>query len=95
MSPFFVADQIDTPLLMYHGMDDDNTGTWPMQSDRMIHALTSLGKTAVLYKYPYESHAPRAIEQQLDLWARWLHWFDYWVKGETTSEELTESGGQR
>jgi dipeptidyl aminopeptidase/acylaminoacyl peptidase len=94
MSPFFVADQIDTPLLMYHGMDDNNTGTWPIQSDRMIHALTALGKTAVLYKYPYESHAPRAVEQQLDLWARWLEWFDMYVKG-AQEEELTDDAGQR
>ncbi|MGD8816755.1 MAG: prolyl oligopeptidase family serine peptidase, partial [Acidobacteriota bacterium] len=92
MSPFFVADQIDTPMLMYHGMDDNNTGTWPIQSDRMIQALTSLGKTAVLYKYPYESHAPRALEQQLDLWARWIDWFDMYVKGEIDSETDTEAG---
>lgn len=91
MSPFFVADQIDTPMLMYHGMDDNNTGTWPIQSDRMIQALTSLGKTAVLYKYPYESHAPRAIEQQLDLWARWIDWFDMYVKGEIDDETETAS----
>jgi len=92
VSPFFVADQIDTPMLMYHGMDDNNTGTWPIQSDRMIQALTSLGKTAVLYKYPYESHAPRAIEQQLDLWARWIDWFDMYVKGEIDDETETEAG---
>lgn len=93
MSPFFVADQIDTPLLMYHGMDDNNTGTWPIQSDRMIHALTALGKTAVLYKYPYESHAPRAVEQQLDMWARWVEWFDKYVKTEP-EDELTDSARQ-
>jgi dipeptidyl aminopeptidase/acylaminoacyl peptidase len=92
MSPFFVADQIDTPMLMYHGMDDNNTGTWPIQSDRMIQALTSLGKTAVLYKYPYESHAPRALEQQLDLWARWIDWFDMFVKGEIDEETDTDAG---
>jgi hypothetical protein len=48
----------------------------------------------VLYKYPYESHAPRAIEQQLDLWARWLEWFDKYVKG-GEEEELTDEAGQR
>jgi dipeptidyl aminopeptidase/acylaminoacyl peptidase len=94
ISPFFVADQIDSPMLMYHGMDDNNTGTWPIQSDRMIQALTSLGKTAVLYKYPYESHAPRAIEQQLDLWARWIDWFDMYVKGEGPEDTDSSSGGR-
>ena len=82
MSPFFKADQIDTPLLMYHGGDDNNTGTFPIQSRRMIHALTELGKTAVLYEYPFESHTPRAIENKLDMWARFIGWFDEWVKGE-------------
>ena len=89
MSPFFRADQIDTPLLMYHGGDDNNTGTFPLQSRRMIHALTTLGKTAVLYEYPYESHTPRAIENKMDMWARFIGWFDEYVKSsdpETVSE---------
>jgi dipeptidyl aminopeptidase/acylaminoacyl peptidase len=81
MSPFFKADQIDTPLLMYHGGDDNNTGTFPIQSRRMIHALTVLGKNAVLYEYPFESHTPRAIENKFDMWARFIGWFDKWVKG--------------
>ena len=80
MSPFFKADQINSPLLMYHGGDDNNTGTWPIQSERLMHALTSLGKTAALYLYPYESHTPRAIENNLDMWARWIDWFDRYVK---------------
>ncbi len=80
MSPFFKADQIDTPMLMYHGGDDNNTGTFPLQSRRMIHALTELGKTAVLYEYPFESHTPRAIENKFDMWARFIGWFDEWVK---------------
>jgi dipeptidyl aminopeptidase/acylaminoacyl peptidase len=82
MSPFFNADHIDTPLLMYHGADDNNTGTYPIQSDRLIQALTGLGKTAVLYKYPFESHSPRAKKTYLDFWARWLEWFDKYVKQE-------------
>lgn len=91
MSPFFRADHIDTPLLMYHGADDDNSGTWPMQSFRMMQALTGLGKDAVLYVYPYESHGPRAIESYLDLWARWLDWFDRYVKNpEPDPEEAVE-----
>lgn len=79
MSPFFRAHQIETPLLLYHGADDDNTGTYPDQSERLMHALTSLGKTAVLFVYPYESHVPRAIETVNDMWARWIDWFDRYV----------------
>jgi dipeptidyl aminopeptidase/acylaminoacyl peptidase len=92
MSPFFRADQIETPLLLYHGGDDNNTGTWPMQSRRLISALTILGKTAVLYEYPYESHTPRAIENKLDMWARFIDWFDTWVKGDGGDRAAVSDG---
>ncbi|HET7553738.1 MAG TPA: prolyl oligopeptidase family serine peptidase [Gemmatimonadaceae bacterium] len=94
MSPFFSADQIDAPLLMYHGAADNNTGTWPIQSERLIHALTSLGKTAALYEYPFESHTPRAIENNLDMWARWIGWFDRYVKGTGSGKETTAGAGR-
>lgn len=95
MSPFFQADHLDTPLLMYHGMDDNNTGTFPIQSERYLQALTGLGKTAVLYLYPYESHSPRAKKTYLDLWARWLDWFDEYVKQETDPETATNPASGR
>lgn len=77
---FFYADHINTPLLMYHGEKDNNSGTFIIQSERMLQALNGLGKNAVLYIYPFESHAPRSIENFLDLWARWIDWFDRYVK---------------
>jgi dipeptidyl aminopeptidase/acylaminoacyl peptidase len=80
MSPFFRADQINTPLLMYHGGDDNNTGTFPVQSRRFISALTILGKDAVLFEYPFESHTPRAMANKLDMWARFFLFFDEHVK---------------
>jgi len=95
MSPFFYADQINTPLLMYHGAQDNNSGTFVIQSERMIQALTGLGKTAVLYIYPFESHGPRAKENYLDLWARWLEWFDRYVKGEAGSNTVSGRGDGR
>ncbi|MFT5143263.1 MAG: dipeptidyl aminopeptidase/acylaminoacyl peptidase [Rhodothermales bacterium] len=91
MSPFFKADQIDTPMLMYHGGDDNNTGTFPMQSRRMIQALTEHGKTAVLYEYPYESHTPRSIENKYDMWGRFIDWFDTYVKGSDADAAPAES----
>ena len=85
MSPFFYADRINTPLLLYHFAEDDNSGTFLIQSERMIQALIGLGKKAVLYVYPFDAHSPRSRENYLDLWARWLDWFDAYVKnaGET------------
>jgi len=86
MSPFFQADHMDTPLLMYHGGEDNNTGTFLIQSERYIQALAGLGKTAVLYIYPFESHGPRCKETYMDMWARWLEWFDRYVKGGTAEK---------
>jgi dipeptidyl aminopeptidase/acylaminoacyl peptidase len=80
MSPFFQADHLDTPLLMYHGAADNNTGTFLIQSERFMQALTGLGKNAVLYIYPFESHGPRCRETYMDMWARWLQFFDTYVK---------------
>ncbi|MBW3534409.1 MAG: prolyl oligopeptidase family serine peptidase [Gemmatimonadetes bacterium] len=94
MSPFFRADQIETPLLMYHGGDDNNTGTFPVQSRRMIHALTALGKTAVLYEYPFESHTPRALENKLDMWARFIEWFDRYVKDDGAARAAVSEAGE-
>lgn len=82
MSPFFYADRINTPLLLYHFAEDDNSGTFLIQSERMIQALIGLGKKAVLYVYPFDAHSPRCRENYLDLWSRWLEWFDTHVKGE-------------
>jgi len=89
MSSFFYADQIQAPLLMYHGEKDNNSGTFIIQSERMMQALTGLGKTAALYIYPFESHAPRARENFLDLWARWLEWFDKYVKNAAPAPTTT------
>lgn len=80
MSPMLYADQLTGALLMYHGIDDQNVGTDPINSIRMFHALQGLGKTAALYMYPYEDHSPAARETYLDLWARWVAWLDKYVK---------------
>ncbi|MEP6990307.1 MAG: prolyl oligopeptidase family serine peptidase [bacterium] len=80
MSPFFRADKISGALLMYHAMEDQNVGTAPISSQRMFLALQGLGKPAALYMYPYEDHSDATYETDLDIWARWLAWFDVYVK---------------
>lgn len=80
MSPFFRADDMTGALLMYHGLFDQNVGTFPIHSPRMYHALNGLGKDAAMYLYPWEDHGPAARETLLDLWARWVAWLDKWVK---------------
>lgn len=80
MSPIFRADQLDGALLMYHGEEDQNVGTWPTHSRRMLHSLNGIGKTAAMYMYPHEAHGPAAEETLLDLWTRWIDWMDHYVK---------------
>lgn len=80
MSPLLYADRLQGALLMYHGIDDQNVGTHPIHSIRLMHALNALGKTASLYMYPYEDHGPATRETLLDLWARWTAWLDKYVK---------------
>lgn len=62
MSPFNYADEIDAPLLLIHGEDDNNPGTFPMQSERMYQALQGLGTPSRLVMLPKESHIYHARE---------------------------------
>lgn len=80
MSPLLYANQIQGALLMYHGMDDQNVGTNPMNAEHLFAALDGLGKPAALYMYPYEGHGPIAKETLGDMWARWAIWLDMYVK---------------
>lgn len=80
MSPFFHADKIDEPILFIHGMNDNNTGTFPMQSERMYHAVKGLGGTARLVMLPYESHGYAARESVMHALAEMVEWLDRHVK---------------
>lgn len=80
MSPFMHADQINEPMLMIHGAADNNSGTFPVQSERMYHAVKGLGGKARLVMLPAESHGYRARESVLHALAEMIEWFDRYVK---------------
>lgn len=80
MSPFMHADKINEPLLMIHGMADNNSGTFPIQSERMYHALKGHGATVRLVMLPHESHGYRARESVMTVLAEMIEWFDRYVK---------------
>jgi dipeptidyl aminopeptidase/acylaminoacyl peptidase len=84
MSPFLNADRLQGALLMYHSLEDQNTGTDPSNSIRLFHALQGMGKQASLYMYPYEDHGPLIQETVLDQWGRWVAWLDLYVKNAGT-----------
>lgn len=75
MSAFVHADRIDEPILLVHGEADSNSGTYPMQSERLYDAISGLGGTARLVLLPQEDHQYRARESLMHLmWEidRWL-----------------------
>ncbi len=79
ISPFMHADKINEPLLMIHGQKDNNSGTFPIQSERLFHALRGHGATARLVMLPEESHGYRARESVLHVLAEQVEWLDRWV----------------
>jgi len=80
MSPFMFADKIKTPLLLIHGMADNNSGTFPIQTERLFAALKGFGATARFVYLPNESHGYSARESVLDVLAEMIEWFDMHVK---------------
>ncbi len=80
MSPFMYADKIKTPLLMIHGMADNNSGTFPIQSERLFAALKGFGATARFVYLPHESHGYSARESVMTVLAEMIEWFDTYVK---------------
>ncbi len=91
MSPFMHADQVNEPILLIHGMVDNNSGTFPIQSRRFYHALKGHGAVARLVMLPHESHGYVARESVMHtLWEQ-HQWLEKHVKhapprGETTSQ---------
>ena len=83
ISPLFHADKIKAPLLLIHGEDDDNAGTYPLQTKRLFHALKGLGGHARLVILPKESHGYVARESVLHVLAESIQWLDEHVKQAT------------
>ena len=80
MSPFQNAATLDEPILLIHGMADNNSGTFPIQSERLYHAIKGLGGTARFVQLPHESHGYAARESVLHTLAEMIDWFDRHVK---------------
>ncbi|MBN1251784.1 MAG: prolyl oligopeptidase family serine peptidase [Bacteroidales bacterium] len=80
MSPFMHADKMKTPLLLIHGEADNNSGTYPLQSERYFNALKGLGSTVRLVILPKESHGYSAKESILHLLWEQDQWFEKYVK---------------
>jgi dipeptidyl aminopeptidase/acylaminoacyl peptidase len=79
LSPFRYANQISAPILLIHGEQDSNSGTFPIQSERLYQAIQGTGGTARLVLLPYESHGYLARESVLHVLAEQFEWTSRWA----------------
>ena len=79
MSPFFHAEKVNEPILLTHGEIDNNSGTFPMQSERFYQALKGHGATVRYVTMPHESHGYAARESVLHVVAEMLNWCDRYL----------------
>jgi dipeptidyl aminopeptidase/acylaminoacyl peptidase len=81
VSPFRYADNITAPLLLIHGERDSNSGTFPIQSERLFQAIQGTGGTARLVLLPHESHGYLGRESVLHVLAEQFGWLERWLGG--------------
>ena len=87
MSPFMNAQKIKEPILLIHGEADNNTGTFPIQSERMYAALKGNGGNVRYVTLPHEAHGYAARESlEHTLWEM-ITWFDKHVKNAPPREQ--------
>jgi len=80
MSPFYYANKINEPILLMHGEADDNSGTFPIQSERFYMALKGHGATVRYVTLPFEPHGYIGRESTLHTLAEMINWMDKYVK---------------
>ncbi len=93
ISPFMFADKIKHPILLIHGMADDNSGTFPIQSERMYQAIKGNGGIVRYVQLPYEAHGYLARESTEHTLYEMVSWFDHWVKNAPGPASVTAQGG--
>ncbi len=80
MSPFWYASAVKDPVLLIHGEVDDNSGTFPIQSERLYMALKGHGAAVRYVTLPNEAHGYAARESVLHTLYEMVSWFDRYVK---------------
>jgi dipeptidyl aminopeptidase/acylaminoacyl peptidase len=82
VSPFRYANRISAPILLVHGADDANSGTFPVQSERLFQAIGGNGGIARLVILPLEGHGYVARESVLHVLAEQFSWLGRWLDAE-------------
>lgn len=92
MSPFSFADKVKVPLLLIHGEADNNSGTFPVQTERFYNALKGHGATTRFVLLPHESHGYQGKESVLHMLWEMDTWLEKYVKNATSG--VGASGGK-
>ncbi len=79
MSPFTRASQIKAPLLLIHGANDSNAGTYPSQTKRLYEALKGLGAIVRWVELPTEAHGYRSSEAVAHVLWEMVNWCDKYL----------------
>ena len=91
MSPFMNVNPSMSPMLITHGLDDENSGTYPDQSKRMFSALRGQGVICRMVLLPKEGHGYRARESILHCLAETEYWMNKHCLGGHASMEVLET----
>ena len=89
ISPFMSADKIKHPILLIHGMADDNSGTFPIQSERLYQAIKGNGGIVRYVQLPYEAHGYLGRESVEHTLYEMVSWYDKWVKNASPAGNTT------
>ena len=85
MSPFTQVAQIKEPLLLIHGGEDANAGTYPLQSERLYGAIKGLGGRVRWVELPLEGHQYESREAIGHVLWEMTHWLNQHLKDGTAT----------
>jgi dipeptidyl aminopeptidase/acylaminoacyl peptidase len=95
MSPFWYAHRINEPILLIHGEADNNSGTFPIQSERLYMALKGHGATVRYVTLPNEAHGYAARESNFHTVAETLNWLNKYVKNAPAKKQTDSVSRER
>jgi dipeptidyl aminopeptidase/acylaminoacyl peptidase len=90
LSPFTFAHRINEPILLIHGELDNNSGTFPIQSERLYHAVKGNGGHARYVTLPFESHGYAARESIEHTLYEMISWFETHVKNAPSKPPISK-----
>src|SRR5258706_14599042 len=95
MSPFTSATRITEPVLLIHEQRDDNSGAFPIQSERLFAAIKGNGGDVRYVQLPLEPHGYTARETQRHLLWEYINWLDKYVKNAPPRAATSATAGSQ